>query len=564
MAENVKTYLFPVADNCISDEEIAFDWDKLNTRFLFPRTGWMRITGEFLRFSLPETRIKIDQHISLQGWKVSTKFHALLREYGILYKVDLVWDNETVPLRVISLANNYIVEEFPFAVDTGDGPGFLISAKHFEVFRDHGKEKVAPGMIGVDRRLLFLCIISRTQYPSITLDEFSRWTPFMVKAQINWWATKEEMCGLLRVSGVEAGLEDYMGMEDQSVVEIKRVSTEEGAMTSVGRQDTSVLSWEPAIQPEPVKRCGKVETLAEEVGVSPALVSPEPVRHDMDAVKKNTRKRRRSGLSRKKRDAKRRRNVAARLAAARSPVSLSQSHERHVMRHILEAMDPDVPEDWVIYNQQVAQGERERDLDMEERYIGPGEIKLSPEDRREIIALQNKEIAKRRKALRAELMRRRESDISSENVSTGGISPRGELTGVSSSNGSPFLTPMPDLESSGGARRWSKDSSLGTCGLSVAGSPFLASPMGDERVISLVSSSTSSGSGRGPMSPGPIIDLRALLSDKVEIYCDDMSLECKLNEVFIGGANNLTGEKEKGSKDEDKDSEAKKGNEEDA
>ena len=65
------------------------------------------------------------------------------------------------------------------------------------------------------------------------------------------------------------------------------------------------------------------------------------------------------------------------------------------------------------------------------------------------------------------------------------------------------------------------------------------------------------------MSPGPIIDLRALLSDKVEIFCDDMSLECKLNEVFIGGAKKLTGGEKEGDKDENEVAEAKKGLEED-
>ena len=278
MAE--RNFLFPVQDNCLTDEEVFFDWEKLNTRFLHPRTGWMVVSGEFLRFSVPESRIYEKQVISLQGWKVSSTFHALLREYGLLFKVDIAWGDETIPLRVVSIANNYYVEEFPFAVDTGDGLGFLISSKFFETFRDNAKEEVGRGQVEISRRLLFLCMISRSQHPDLTVEEFSKWSPFMVNAQIKWWAQKEEMCGWLRVSGEDAGLEDYPGAGSQSVVEIGRVFGG-GTRASVGEQDGCVIMWEHGVEAEPVKRPKEVFVGLEEEAEAPAA---EPVAAELAAT----------------------------------------------------------------------------------------------------------------------------------------------------------------------------------------------------------------------------------------------------------------------------------------
>ena len=50
----------------------------------------------------------------------------------------------------------------------------------------------------------------------------------MVNAQLRWWACQEVVVVLKRVTGVEAGLEDYMGVGEQSVVEIGRVTKDSG------------------------------------------------------------------------------------------------------------------------------------------------------------------------------------------------------------------------------------------------------------------------------------------------------------------------------------------------
>ena len=118
---------------------------------------------------------------------------------------------------------------------------------------------------------------------------------------------------------------------------------------------------------------------------------------------------------------------------------------------------PDAPEAWVEYNQEVALGERERDRAIEERYGSvPGEIHLSPQDRRDIIEMQRRDILRQREA------RERQERSGSSRRSSSVVSPRGELSGVSGISGnmgSPLFADMPSLESSGGARRWSMDSS---------------------------------------------------------------------------------------------------------
>ena len=136
----------------------------------------------------------------------------------------------------------------------------------------------------------------------------------------------------------------------------------------------------------------------------------------------------------------------------------------------------------------------------------------------------------------ANLTRTSNSDRSTED-----LSPRAELSGLSGLSGiqgSPGTPDLPELETTREAMNWSGNNSLSSFGLSISGSPFLASPETGVRVISLVSSSSSSSSSDGSQGSmaAPIrvaANLRQLLGDCAQIYCDDAALEEKLNEVVI-------------------------------
>ena len=110
------------------------------------------------------------------------------------------------------------------------------------------------------------------------------------------------------------------------------------------------------------------------------------------------------------------------------------------------------------------------------------------------------------------------------------------LSGLSGIQGSPGTPDLPELETTREAMNWSGNNSLSSFGLSISGSPFLASPETGVRVISLVSSSSSSSDGSQGSMSAPIkvaANLRQLLGDCAQIYCDDAALEEKLNEVVI-------------------------------
>ena len=87
-----------VEDNTLSDQELQFPWEAVTTDFLEERTGWMIISGEFLRYSFKEIRMSDEDPIYLQGWKVTEKFHALMRDYGRLFATIVRWSNHSIPL----------------------------------------------------------------------------------------------------------------------------------------------------------------------------------------------------------------------------------------------------------------------------------------------------------------------------------------------------------------------------------------------------------------------------------------------------------------------------------
>ena len=514
-----------VDDNCVQDHEIQFPWGALTTDFLEERTGWMVISGEYLRYSFKEIRESDDDPIFLQGWKVAEKFHALMRNYGRLFAVSIRWSNHLIPINVVALENLYVLEEFPHNIKTGDGLAYLISKRHFDVYRDNAKEMPAPGEIDVGKRLLFLCLISRGQFPDLTLLQFANWSAEQVLDQISWWEERERTVGTSRVSAIDAGMEH--GILDDSVVEVSPnySLTPEGAVggagISVGCQDQAVVMWEKSEVGEPVKRNHGGDKESGDGG-SPVLA--EPVRNDMDEVLRTRKKRKSVKRMRKfkgKRGIKRRR-----MSKITSPPELTSTQKRGVMKTLLEEFVPGLSDELIAYNQDLGLGigtrneEMERKLREHQRYgPPPGELSLSPSDIRDILSLDASGNSSKGENVSED------ATMWSSTVQSF-YSPRAELSGLLASS------PMVGSGSGERDKNWREISrSEASSMMSFSGSPFLADKGQGSRVISVSSSATSrveQGSMSAPPSLMniPIMNMRGLWGGHFGNYVDD---ECFAN-----------------------------------
>ena len=194
----------------------------------------------------------------------------------------------------------------------------------------------------------------------------------------------------------------------------------------------------------------------------------------------------------------------------------------------------------------------------------PGELSLSPEDKKEIIEAQREAVRARVREMKLaqEALSRTLSSVSSSAV----FSPRGELSGMAanlsvSSARSPSLSGMPPLEStrsgSGRSTRGSVNSSSSSKSLSLSfvGSPFLAEKGEESKIVSLLSSSSSSDDGI--QVERVTVDLRKLLGNHVKIFVDDVDVGEIQGDKFVSKDITITSEDAEAMKEkEDVESEA--------
>ena len=306
-----------VDDMCLTEDDIRFGWDGVNTGLIIPRDEEKRRTFKFLRLSCPETRMSNMEHVRLEGWKVMPQFHAKMHEYGTLFQVSIEWNSTKFPLYIVSIDKGHEVDNFPHQIPCGRGPAFTVAQDTFNVFRDFAREKTEPGEALVGVRLLFHVLVLKNRYPGLSLSEFCLWSEARIISEIEWFTGREDSRSMIRMTAGDACLISHPGVGlpscwdgkydasdsdeeaqgskevDISVEVVGEVRAGPSSET-VGREDRCVLMWEKEasatvpIEAEPVKakrkrRSGNSSSGEEkQIGQSPTLAEKTKALNDVD------------------------------------------------------------------------------------------------------------------------------------------------------------------------------------------------------------------------------------------------------------------------------------------
>ena len=129
-----------VEDNCLHNKEIRFLVESLNGNLLDERTMRMKEENEWLRFTQDEGEIY------LKGWECRRAQHTLKKTYGLLFAAVVPWDTYKIPVNIVSVVDKVDIKALPMYVSTGDGPGFMVNNRVFNIFRDQVKDKRRRGV----------------------------------------------------------------------------------------------------------------------------------------------------------------------------------------------------------------------------------------------------------------------------------------------------------------------------------------------------------------------------------------------------------------------------------
>ena len=132
-----------VEDNCLHNKEIRFLVESLNGNLLDERTMRMKEENEWLRFTQDEGEIY------LKGWECRRAQHTLKKTYGLLFAAVVPWDTYKIPVNIVSVVDKVDIKALPMYVSTGDGPGFMVNNRVFNIFR-RWRTKYSPEEAGLE------------------------------------------------------------------------------------------------------------------------------------------------------------------------------------------------------------------------------------------------------------------------------------------------------------------------------------------------------------------------------------------------------------------------------
>ena len=203
-------------DGCLDEEQMIFPVEFIDGAYLRFRMMWMLNHNEWFRFTVE------GKEVFLESWAVQRTVHTLVKEFGVLRRVKIMFKGEEIPINLISTYNDVDIMNLPMFLPTQLGPAFFVAEKDFNTFRDHVQEEEKDGEIGVGIRLLFHTIVDRRHCKELTLADFAEWSVDEVRAALCSWEGQAPGHLWARFTPAESGLteedEKEKGLEAEKLL----------------------------------------------------------------------------------------------------------------------------------------------------------------------------------------------------------------------------------------------------------------------------------------------------------------------------------------------------------
>ena len=138
---------------------------------LYTRTDLMIHSLEVFRYQLGPKHANGFQPIQLETWSFAPTWHARRHVVADLFAVSLNLGSVIFCTNVLVKRDVVVEEDFPAAIETGDGLGYTIDRTSWITYLQFKSAPIEG--ISIDTRLLYLLLVNRRTMGQITLEEFS-------------------------------------------------------------------------------------------------------------------------------------------------------------------------------------------------------------------------------------------------------------------------------------------------------------------------------------------------------------------------------------------------------
>ena len=143
-----------------------------------------------LRYNTEETERDGSTEVLLELWRITRRSHNCVATLGQLYTTTILWGSDVIDINVIAVIDGvYCHGPVPAVLECGPGGRRAFTIGRFEwecyvVMADQERYLGNEDGISPGKRLLYLLILDSVAYSHVDICMFSRWSPQLVREEI--------------------------------------------------------------------------------------------------------------------------------------------------------------------------------------------------------------------------------------------------------------------------------------------------------------------------------------------------------------------------------------------